>query len=200
MIYQEILDSGDPDAVYEHFWYNFKDSVSNFGQIHPIIETLPIEGVSNQLNVFKSTQDYKHIIEKISSFLVEYLWTCLSSDSVYHLNINYTNLRRWLDLPNTQESHDCLLDLQLLKVIYSLIPKIGITFIKEFDLEEGAGAYAENIIKNLASRAYLLKNSLILSRLTEHDLIRPYVICMLYQMGIKVPHTIKNGSKILAYK
>ena len=203
----EILNSGDIDAVYEYFWYNFKDSVVNISKLNEDIFTYTlskIKDVSETLNIYKKTKDVSKIIFEIENFLTDFLWTTLNAYNdkdkaerlTYHINIAYTNVKRWQALNETSKTNA----FKLLALIYSIltsdaVEKASLTLLIEKIIK---GVFQrERIFILVVEHAYSLKSSAIFNKLLKED--SRLTVEILHKMNIIVPFGIKNGCKIIQY-
>jgi hypothetical protein len=203
MLYDDILTSGEPDAVYEFFWLMFKDSVRNFSssvssctQLTQISDEVPV--ISGRLNNLQKDKKYNVIISEIDSFLVKFAWTSLLTvdDSCfsYHINILNTNINRWINLPGIKETPQSA----ALHVILALSKNSS-----QYDLVKYARGPHESPfdVKKVVSR--ITKFSLrkdrptALTRLTGHAVLQPLVVEVLQAIGLDAPATIRDGHKII---
>jgi hypothetical protein len=97
-----ILTQNNPDSGYEYFWLNFKSSVSNV--VHRSASACSmalrklenrVPAITKQLDLWKTSAQFKKIGDEIQEFLLEFLWYILSTDE-YQQSIAMTNLRRWI--------------------------------------------------------------------------------------------------------
>ena len=202
MLYQEVLNSGEPDAVYEFFWYNFKASVTNFTAVNADVKAkVPI--VSQRLNMLKAEKKYDDIITEINTFLVDFLWSSVSiPDSVYHLDIASTNIKRWLNLPKVKE--DPPADISTLKVIYSIILKHTEPEVKQMLMNAKGPFDRERIASHITKYCYRRATNegcawalTILTKLTQDSVTQPIVVRTLRSLNVNVPDTIRNCSKLM---
>jgi hypothetical protein len=201
MLYEEILNSGEQDAVYEFFWYNFKSSVVNFAQasqldsIKRFAREVPV--LSKKLNDLKSHKRYDDIIDEINIFLRNFLWSAIESNAdsneySYHLNIANSNLKRWLNLPKIKD--DKPEELVALKAIYSihgpvLVNTMVPSSVNPFEIEP--------VITSIVRYAYSYKLEKVLTTLTQEPVTQKIVVKTLRSLGLNVPDSIRNLSKIL---
>jgi hypothetical protein len=201
MLYDEILHSGEPDAVYEFFWYNFKSSVSNFAEACPVLKQLAaaVPGVSAQLNDLKAQKKYDEIVSNINIFLKDFLWSALltlAKEKIYFLKIASTNVKRWLNLLKIQEHPPP--DLVGLKIFYSLIisrtdllqifMNIRGESSKTFDLEQ--------VIGGITLYSYRHREAGLLNKLTQEPETQAVVVKTLRGLNLHVPENIRNFSHI----
>ncbi len=182
MDYSDILNSGDDDATYEHFWYNFKDSVINISRLNSELFLNILENVdktSKELNFYKKQGKINNIIIEIENFLSQFLWTSLhlfqKDTGEYHLNIAHTNIKRWSSLLNTGTRAP----FKVLKLIYSIISLKKHNFEDIFQLENLISKIIsvetferENIIEIIVLHAVKLKCASIFNKLTFAKKIR----------------------------
>ena len=210
MDYSKILNSGDPDAAHEYFWYNFKDSVINISVLNHTLFTKIVEDidkVSKELNYFKNQKRFNTIIIEIENFLSQFLWTSLNlfdtANAEYHLNIANTNIKRWSALLNTGHSNP----FKVLKLIYSILT---LTFKKHTDtdslnlkslvkdiINEDFVFDRERILRLIVLHAYNLRSVAMFNKLTMIKEDQITTISILQSMNVNLPKHIKDGLKIV---
>jgi hypothetical protein len=187
-----------PDAVYEIFWYMFKDSVNNFytqcaSIDRPMVNEL--QHVSSKLNQLKSDKQYKVIISEITTFLIKFGWDALlyvqHPKYSYHSLIAAKNIKRWLELPEIEETIPLALLHVLLKSPYlpDLVECVRKTEQPDIMAVTRATYYA-----------YKHKLATFLSRLTFSEMLQHHVVIALRSAGVEVPANIKDGQKILSWQ
>jgi hypothetical protein len=207
MLYQDVLNSGEPDAVYECFWYNFKSSVHNFAAADNKMDVIAqrVPAVSKRLNELKADKRYDDIIAEIDLFLTDFLWTAIGTLASpgghdYHMNIANTNIKRWLSLPKNKE--DPPPDIVALKIIYAVIAsKLGhTTEILQMLLNIRGVAdkpfILENVIASITRYCYSHHIELVLNKLTQESVTQAVVVRTLRSLGLTVPDSIRDCSKI----
>ncbi len=201
MLYQDVLNSGEPDAVYEFFWYNFKSSVVNFAHaascdsIKKFSSEVPV--LSKKLNQLKSLKRYDDIIMEINIFLKNFLWSAIESTTetneyYYHINIANTNLKRWLNLPKVNDNKPD--ELVALKVIYSINGPVQVNHMVPSSVDPFE---IEPVISSIVRYAYSYKLEKVLTKLTQEPVTQKIVVKTLRSLGLNVPDSIRNLAKIL---
>ena len=203
MLYQEVLNSGEPDAVYEFFWYNFKASVTNFTSANTDVKAkVPV--VSQRLNRLKAEKKYDDIIVEINTFLVDFLWSSVSIlDSEYHLDIASTNIKRWLNLPKIKEEPPA--DISTLKVIYSIVLKHKEPEVKQMLMNARGQFDRDRIVSHITRYCYRRTTNEgcswalnILTKLTQEPVTQPIVVKTLRSLNVNVPDTIRSCAKLIS--
>jgi hypothetical protein len=120
--HQNILLQNCPDAGYEYFWLNFKDSVRNI-ELASSAEIVLLESevttLTLRFNLLKAEQRYDEIGQHIQSYLKRFFRAVLV-ESQYHKDIAFTNFKRWNKCCRMRQD----------------IPCHGITVFDPFDDEE----------------------------------------------------------------
>jgi hypothetical protein len=93
------LDYNDPDYLIEEFWLGFKNSLTNFYKIYPVL-TRPVDQWSTILNKYKDKMAYKKIQKKVYDYIMMHIIDTMRSYDSYHSNILNTNLKRWIKICN----------------------------------------------------------------------------------------------------
>lgn len=203
----QVLNSGDIDAVYEHFWYNFKDSVFNISKLN--VDTFiyiisKIKTVSDVLNTHKRQGDISKIVSTIENFLTDFLWTGLHAYNDkdpaaaldYHINIAYTNVKRWQAVKEAGKTNG----FRLLSLIYSIITNESLeksSLHLLIDKVIRGPFQRDRIFTIIIEHAYNLKSSAIFNKVLKQD--AKLTVEILHKMNIIVPFGIKNGCKIIQY-
>jgi hypothetical protein len=202
--YQDILTTNSPDAGYEYFWLNFKDSVHNATKgaspaLKHIASTIP--QLTDVLNQCKGSNDYDIIGKTIHVFLKSFLMHSLLLGQ-YHREIAYTNLKRWikccaiqLENPNKKiSSFDPLHDKQM-KYLYFL-HRCAHTDPDTMELCHITTNTKDSVLNKLMSYSIANTKYGILDKLLEsYPEWTASIIGQRY--GITLPIGIKNSSKIL---
>ncbi len=84
----------NPDYHIEQFWLSFKTSMDNFYKEYKC-SPRPIIFWSNYLNELQKNHDYHNIEINIRDYMSLYAIDLLRNNSIYHIGILNTNLKRW---------------------------------------------------------------------------------------------------------
>lgn len=202
--YEDILLRAHPDAGYEYFWLNFKDSVGNV--IHQQNKTekmqllaLEVKTVTNRLNEYKKRHEYDQIGQAIQSFLKCFFWAILA-ESNYHIAIAYTNFKRWIrccqlrrEIPvDNVTPMDPLADADMAYLYF--LHRIGgeiPTYLVNADTQD-----REQGLKYVLQQALATRSTAIFNKLLEHypDWMRSEILS---KYNINLPKGIKNGTKVM---
>lgn len=204
--YSDVLLRDYPDAGYEYFWLNFKDSVSNITR-HGGTACTPktvalsreVPVLTNKLNNLQALGQYDQIGVEIQRFLKIFLH-CVFKESDYHINIARTNLKRWLkycqyrrDVPKDGVAPMDPLDDPEMKYLYFLHQLYGLDrgapVVEVVDLQES------DALDHLLQWAYTNRCHSALNKFLAcyHDWTRNRIL-ELY--GNKLPKGMLNSSKI----
>ena len=92
------MENINPDAEIEEFWFNLKQSMSNFYNLY--INSRPIHKWSNNLNDLQSKKKYEIIEKHIRNYISLYGMDVIRQHNHYHISILNTNIKRWNKLSN----------------------------------------------------------------------------------------------------
>jgi len=200
MSHQNILLQNCPDAGYEYFWLNFKDSVRNIGLgSGSEIALLEKEVIALTLrfNLLKSEQRYDEIGQQIQDYLKRFFRAVLV-ESEYHKDIAFSNFKRWIKYCKMRQELPCAgitafdpLEDQEMRRIYFLhsISSSHHGLIKKH-IETGGDS------RSLLNEAIRLGHCGILSKFLEQypDWTRTTVQAL---YGVSLPKGMLNGSKAM---
>jgi len=104
-----ILVQNCPDAGYEYFWLNFKDSVRNIGHASSAEITLlesQVTTLTSRFNHLQAEQRYDEIGQQIQKFLKRFFRAVLV-EGEYHKDIAYSNFKRWIKCCKIRQDQPC---------------------------------------------------------------------------------------------
>lgn len=109
--HQNILLENCPDAGYEYFWLNFKDSVRNIGlgpasSAETVLLASEVTTLTLRFNLLKTEQRYDEIGQHIQHFLKRFFRAVLI-ESEYHKDIAFTNFKRWIKCCKMRQDLPC---------------------------------------------------------------------------------------------
>lgn len=191
-----------PDAGYEHYWLNFKDSVLNANRQHDgtelakISDTIP--SITRKLNQLQQAERYDEIRQIIQEFLKQYFLKSLTLRS-YYRDIAMTNFDRWLKLYPNQTSIDPLSDPEM-NYLYFLHKCVVIDEHTKRIIQQGVREHKQ-VVVNISVLQQLFDYSIknrkvaIFNKFLNH--YHEWFREELYsQYGIEIPESLKNGNKI----
>jgi hypothetical protein len=200
----------DEDAMFEHFWYMFKDSVYSFEKQHSTVAlkelVLRIDMVSSQLNELKVLNEYHEIAVIIETFLEDFFWSGLHAvEDKYYIGICYTNIKRWFNaVSSSKVKHIISVEFHVIRIIYDALDKGNMDIssnIKEFHTLFPAGLKDyKKIVDVLLHLSIKADFSPILNKIIEQSALREQLDdYIMHVYNIKLPKGICNGRKILTY-
>lgn len=107
----------NPDHLIEEFWLLFKTSMINFYTEHKFLSR-PIQYWSNNLNLLQRNKDYHNIEIHIRDYMSLYAIDLLRCNSIYHISILITNIKRW---NNISHSRFEICDIKYINIVFLLL-------------------------------------------------------------------------------
>jgi hypothetical protein len=188
-----------PDAHYEYYWINFKNSVTNASEDSPGHEGLhhlatQVPKLTAYFNDLQSRCEYLSIATGIQTFLKCYLVEVVQANA-YHFSIARCNFRRWVHCQGAFIPLDDP-DMKYLYFLYHcMITDEMQTFVGKVITGSGTDdrsgtdtALIEYAIQH--ERVGLLENLLEY----RHEFTKQYVLS---RYGIQLPNGLRRGAKLL---
>jgi hypothetical protein len=189
-----------PDAHYEHFWTNFKNSVTNASEDHANhgrLRSLALElpSLSANFNDLQSRSEYVSIATGIQTFLKSYLVAVVTANA-YHFSIAKCNLKRWIHSCSTAGTFVPLDDPDM-KYLYFLYNSII-----NSEMQSLVGSIVGIIIDHDKTDRAMLEYAIchrrigLLENLLEYrrEFTKQYI---LDRYKIQLPHGLRRGVKLL---
>jgi hypothetical protein len=107
----------NPDHYIEEFWISFKTSMNNFYQEFKCLSR-PINFWSDNLNKLQKNKDYHSIEINIRDYMSLYAIDLLRHNTVYHIGILITNIKRWNKI---SERRFDMCDVKYINIVFLLI-------------------------------------------------------------------------------
>jgi hypothetical protein len=107
----------NPDHYIEEFWISFKRSMNNFYEEFKCLSR-PINFWSDNLNKLQKNKDYQAIEINIRDYMSLYAIDLLRYNTVYHIGILITNIKRWNNISNRRFD---MCDVKYINIVFLLL-------------------------------------------------------------------------------
>lgn len=107
----------NPDHYIEEFWISFKRSMNNFYEEFKCLSR-PINFWSDNLNILQKNKDYHSIEINIRDYMSLYAIDLLRYNTIYHIGILITNIKRWNNISNRRFD---MCDVKYINIVFLLL-------------------------------------------------------------------------------
>lgn len=197
MMYEDILQTSNPDKNVEFFWYTFKDSIQDFLNEQ---EKKEVNDLSKKLNTLQAEKKYEEIERYIKLHLEDIGYKIMAKDNAYKASHLMTNLKRWSKISRYDVCEEnnrlyTLLRIYLLqydkKTLDSgIVPKI-VQYSESWDDDLIDDIMVISIQKRYYGIIDMLKNIINIERFMEEESVQKYRK-MTSPRSMKIIHLFKE--------